>query len=92
LVRNSTAPPFIAGTLDSAALHRLHSHRDVAVSGDKDDGKLDVRVREVALEVEPAAPRQTHVEDEAGRRVRQVERLELGNRGEKHGMQTDGSQ
>ena len=52
---------------DGAALHRLHGHRNVAVSGDEDDRKTDARRGEIALKVESAPPRQSDVEDEAGR-------------------------
>src|SRR5262249_16797212 len=35
--------------LDGAALHRLHGHRNIAVSGDEDDGEARLRRGQLAL-------------------------------------------
>src|SRR5208282_4017307 len=45
-----------------AALHRLHGHRDVAVRCNEDDWQLPVRRGKVALKLETASPRHSHVE------------------------------
>src|SRR5712671_5783539 len=56
--------------LNSAPLHRLHRHRDIAMPGDKDDWEFFLRRRELALKVETASPRQSHVEHQAAGPVR----------------------
>ena len=56
------------------ALHRLHGHRNVAVRRDEDDWQLPVRGGELALKLEAASPRHSHVDDQAGRAVRQDRR------------------
>jgi hypothetical protein len=40
--------------LNGATLHRLHRHRDVAVSGDEDDWEFLVRGGELALKIKTA--------------------------------------
>src|SRR6202011_5800495 len=47
--------------LDGTTLHRLHRHRDIAVTGDEDDRDLCVRPREFALKIETALSRQSHI-------------------------------
>jgi len=47
--------------------HRLHAHRDVAVTGYEDDRNFDIGLSEFMLEIETAGPRQAHVQDEASR-------------------------
>src|SRR6202040_3827844 len=66
--------------LDSARLHRLHRHGNVAMAGDEDDGNPDVRFRQFALKVQPAHARQAYVEYEAARRVRSRDPQEIGGR------------
>ena len=55
--------------LDGAGFHGPDRHGNVAVAGEEDDGQRRVRVGELALEIQPAQPRQAHVEHEASRRV-----------------------
>ena len=65
--------------LNSAPLHRLHRHRDIAVPGDKDDWKFLLRRRELALKVETTSPRQSHVEHQAGRTIHRIGFEKFGN-------------
>src|SRR5690349_12160876 len=77
--------------LDSTALHRLHAHRNVPMPGDEDDRKLDLCRREVALKIQPAAARQSHIENEAGWAIRRFESAIIGNRRKELWSQADGS-
>ena len=75
--------------LYGAALHRLHGHRDVAVRCNEDDWQLPVRRGKVALKLETASPRHSHVEHEASRAVRRVGFEKIGNRRKLLGTQAD---
>src|SRR4029077_13263222 len=66
--------------LDSARLHRLHRHGNVAVAGDEDDGHPEVRFLQLRLKVQPAHARQAYVEYETARRVRSRDPQEIGGR------------
>src|SRR3974377_2143828 len=55
---------------NGASLHRLYRHGDVAMCREEDDRKLLVRLRELTLKIEPASPRHSDVDDEAGRSLR----------------------
>src|SRR5207248_7580020 len=66
--------------LDGAALHRLHGHRNVAMSGDEDDLGFDARRGEIALKIQAASPWQSHIEDQTGRAIRQFGSQKIGNR------------
>jgi hypothetical protein len=58
----------------------LHGHWDVAVRRDKDDWELPVGGGKLALKLETATPRQSHVDHEAGRAIRMGIGIEkLGN-------------
>jgi hypothetical protein len=52
--------------LDRSSLYRPDGHRDVTVSGDEDDWNLNVRCREVSLEIEATSARQPDIEHKAG--------------------------
>src|ERR1700722_1617750 len=56
--------------LNGTTLHRLHRHRDVAVPCDEYDWNFPVRRGELALKIETALVRQSHVEDQTGRTIR----------------------
>jgi hypothetical protein len=66
--------------LNSATLHRLHRHRDVAVPGDEDDWDLSVGRRELALKIQTALPRQSHIEDQTGGATRRIELKKVRDR------------
>ena len=58
--------------LQGAALHRLDSHRNVGVRCNENDRQLSVRRGKVALKLETASPRHSHVEHKATRAARRV--------------------
>src|SRR5262249_55259481 len=66
--------------LHGAALHRLHGHRDIGVRCDEDDGHLPVRRGKVALKLETASSRHSHVEYQASRPVPRRGLQEIRNR------------
>src|SRR5262245_40536652 len=78
--------------LDRAPLHRLHGHWNVAVSGDEDDRKLDIARGEIALKIQPALSRQSHIEDQASRSVGRIRLLKIVNRCKESRMQAHGLQ
>ena len=55
--------------IDRAGLHRLNSHRDVAMPGQKDDRLGVAARRQTMLQIETARARHAHVEDQAARAV-----------------------
>src|ERR1700756_1756087 len=65
--------------LNRAALHRLHRHRDITVPRYEDNRDLGIRSRELALKIQTAPPRQSDVQDKAGRTVRAVGFEEVRN-------------
>ena len=67
--------------LDGAALQRLYGHRNVSMPSDEDDRKLGVCRREIALKIEPAPPRQSHIENQAGGTIGRFESEIVSNRG-----------
>ena len=67
---------------DRAGLHGAHRHRDVAVPGDEDDREVEPRLRDFALEIEPAQARHADVEHQAAGRVGPLEAQEFLRRGE----------
>src|SRR5437868_1992123 len=56
--------------LDRSSLYRLNRHRDVAVSGNKDDRNMNVRGRQLSLKIETASAGQSDIEHEAGGAIR----------------------
>jgi hypothetical protein len=85
-------PEGLGQELDGAPLHRLHGHGDVAVARDEDDREFLVRRGELALEIQAALPRQSHVEDQAGGAVSRTRLEEIGNSREQRGLQANRSQ
>src|SRR5262249_49782122 len=65
--------------LDGATLHRLHRHRNVAVSRNENDRNLPVRRGKLALEIEAALTGQSHIEHQAGGTIRRIGLEEVGN-------------
>src|SRR5882724_8966289 len=51
--------------LHCPGFHSLHSHRDIAVAGDEDDGNLHVSLSHPLLQIKTAEARQTHVKHQA---------------------------
>ena len=51
----------------STSIHRLHRHRNIAVTGNKDDRNLDLRIGQFVLELEPAGAGQPDIQNEAAR-------------------------
>ena len=77
--------------LDGAPLHRLYGHRNVPMPSDEDDRKLRVCRREIALKIQPAPTRQSHIENQAGWTIGRFELAVVGNRRKQLGVQSDGS-
>ena len=75
--------------LNGTALHRLHGHRDVGVRCNEDDWHLPVRRGKIALKLETASPRHSHVEHQTSRSVRQLGLEKIGNRRKLLGIQAD---
>ena len=67
--------------LDSTPFHRLHTHWNVAVPSDENNRKLGVGCNQIALEIQPALPRHSDVEDQAGWTIRRLGAEILCNRG-----------
>src|SRR3984893_10958946 len=55
--------------LDGACLHRLDADRNVAMSGHEDDWESDARRGKIALKIQSALTRQSHIEDETSSAV-----------------------
>src|SRR5271169_1629065 len=51
--------------LDRARLHGPHSHRNISMTGDEDDGNLDARVGQLPLKVQAAHALKSHIQDKA---------------------------
>src|SRR6266550_4284797 len=56
--------------LHRTGLHGLHRHRDISMTGDEDDGNVDVRVSQLTLKVQTVDSRKPHIQDEATWSVR----------------------
>src|SRR5262249_47331998 len=65
--------------LDGPSFHRLHRHRDVAVTGDEDDRDLPVCSGELTLEIEAALAGQSDVEYKAVGAIRRIGPKKLGD-------------
>src|SRR5207245_3975892 len=77
--------------LDRSSLYRLDGHRDVPVSGDKDDRNVNIRRRQLSLKIETTSPGQPDIEHEASGAVRAPLVQEFGNRSQGLGLHADGS-
>src|SRR5215831_3461721 len=75
--------------LHGTALHCLDGHRHVGVRCDEDDRHLPLCRSKIALKLEAASPRHSHVEYQAGWAVRRIGLQEIGNRRKFAGMQAD---
>src|SRR6266436_2431285 len=56
--------------LHGTGFHGLHRHRNISMSGDKDDGNLHTRITQLALKVQTVDARKAHVQNKAARPVR----------------------
>ena len=54
----------------STGIHRFYRHRDIAVTGNKDDRNLDLRIGQFVLEFQPASAGQPDIQNEATRLLR----------------------
>ena len=77
--------------IDRAGFHGLDRHGDVAVPGHEYDGNMDVRLGELALEIEPAHPRQSDVEHEAACHFGKLAAQKVRGRAERLDPETDRS-
>src|SRR6266699_3570305 len=53
--------------LHCAGFHRLHRHRNVSVTGNKDDGNADARIAQFALKIQTSYSTQSHIYNQATR-------------------------
>jgi hypothetical protein len=77
--------------LDRSALHRRDGHRNVAMPGDEDDRKVDIRGGELSLKVEAASPGQSYIEHKTSRSIRADGIEEFIYRSVQLRLQPDGS-
>src|SRR5215471_14505608 len=75
--------------LHGTALHCLDGHWHIGVRCDEDDRHLPIRRGKVALKLEAASPRHSHVEYQASRAVPRIGFQEIRNRRKFSGMQAD---
>src|SRR5258708_2306944 len=54
-------PERLCQKLDGARLHRLHGHRNITVPGDEDDRERGARRGKIALKLQPAHSRHSHI-------------------------------
>src|SRR5258708_2134719 len=61
--------PMTVKAMKSGAVefHSLHCHRNISVTGDKDNGDLDSRISQLALKVQAVDARKAHVQNKAAR-------------------------
>src|SRR5215213_4692975 len=55
--------------LDGTGFHRAHRHRNVAMTGDEDDGNMNVCICEIALEIETAESGHSYVQYQPSRNI-----------------------
>src|SRR5262245_29996928 len=55
--------------LDRSGFHGPHRHRDIAMSGDENDGNMNIVPDQFRLEIEAAHTRKPDVQDQAARRL-----------------------
>ncbi len=69
--------------LHCTGFHGLYRHRDIAMTGDEDDGNENVRVSQLPLKVQTVDSRKSHIQDEAAWSVRSfaAEELSRGSEG-----------
>jgi hypothetical protein len=78
-VQEILVPERLREELDGACLHRLHTHRDVAMSGHEDDRESDARRGEIALKIQSALTRQSHIEDETSSAIGRFATEKIGH-------------
>src|SRR5262245_32075379 len=66
-VPQALVPARLGQELDRSSLHALNRHGNVAIRGNENDRHIDVRRRELSLEIEAASSGQSDVEHEASR-------------------------
>ena len=88
-IQEILVPEGLGEKLHRPGFHCLHRHRNVAMTGDEDDGKLDARLRQLVLDIEPADARKPHVKDQAARTIRALAAEELAGALERLGPQPD---
>src|SRR5580658_5494999 len=58
-------PEWLGQKLHRTRFHRFHRHRNVSMTGDKDDGNPSTGVSQLALKIQAVDSRQSHVQDQA---------------------------
>src|SRR5262245_19997295 len=71
-VQEILLPDRLGEELDRSGLHGLDAHRDVAVAGDEDDGRVNVGLGQLSLKVEAAQLRHSDIEYETTGIVRKL--------------------
>ena len=81
-VEQRLVPDRLGQEIDGAGLHRLHCHRDVAVTGEEDNRLRVVCRGEMLLEIETARPRHADIEHQAARPIGEFRLEHLTRRAE----------
>jgi len=68
-IQKVLVPKRLRQKFDRTGLHRLHGHRDVAMSSDENNREFDACCGEIALKIQAAPTRQSHIEYQAGRAI-----------------------
>src|SRR5205814_877427 len=63
--------------LDRAGFHGLHGHRNIAVTGDEDDGNAQAGVSQLALKIQTVNSRKSYVQNQAAWTVRPLAAQEI---------------
>src|SRR5262245_6912372 len=88
-VQQVLVPDRLGQELDRPSLHGLNRHGNVAIRGNENDRHINVRRRELSLEIETALPGQSDVENEASRPLRASGFQELRYRRQRSDLETD---
>ena len=87
-VKQRLVPHRLSEKVHGAGLHRLDSHRDVAMPGKEDDGFGVAVFRKMLLQIEAARSWHAHVEDQAAGAVQNVGVDQLAGRGKANWLET----
>jgi hypothetical protein len=84
-VQKVLVPEGLSQELDRARFHRLHSHRDIPMSGDENDRRPRTNGGQITLKFQPAPPRQPYIQHKTRRAIFWFSIQEFSNGGENSG-------